>query len=458
MPRPAQRTPSTKLHPERSSALRPASNGPSLGALVLSAALLPLFLHSGFQPSVDAGSVTLRLADLAVLAVAAAALYEGRRVGFARLRAGRWIWFATAAFFAVVAVSMVAALASSRTYPFGDHLVTAAKYAEYALLALAVPLVVRRREDSRPVFATVALLSVLASAVGVLQLVGVPFFQEWPAGRRQPSFLGHHDFAALSGAALMLAYATIALGEASPRVRRLAAASGVSGALGLVVSGAVTGVAGLFLAAIMVALVARRLGTLTRRRAAVIAVTVCVVLAGVLAIRSANIAEFLEDEPAGSVETFSHRGVLAYIGIREFAGHPLLGVGWQASLDEAGYGPYLDDARRRYPDQPERVFPSRAEPWGVQNAYLQALADMGAVGGLALAALIVAAFATGLATALRARAGSAALAFALVGTLWLCIVTGIWNGIGLIAGLPLDALFWLALGFTATAAAGAADE
>jgi O-antigen ligase len=435
-------------------AARLASNSPSLGAFVLSAALVPLSFHADYQPSFDAGSVTIRLADLAVLAVAAAALDAARRGRWERLRAGRWIWVAAGAFFAVVGLSMLAALASDRAYPFGEHVVTAVKYAEYVVLAFAVPLVVRSREELRPVLTTIAALSVAATVVGLLQLVGVPLFGEWPAGRRQPSFLGHHDFAALSGAALALGFVALATGRRS----RTAVAAGVSGTIGLVVSGAVTGVAGMLLAAIAVALVAARQGTLTRHRAATLAVTVLAIAAGVLAIRSANIAEFLSDEQTGNVETFSHRGVLAYIGLKEFAGHPLLGIGWQASLDEAGYGPYLDDARRRYPEQPDRVFPSPEEPWGVQNAYLQALSDMGVAGLLGLAALLASGLVTGLRVAWRTGAGSATLEVALTGTLWLCVVIGISNGIGLIAGLPLDALLWLALGLVAAAAAGIADE
>jgi O-antigen ligase len=417
-------------------ALRNASNRPSRGALVLSAALLPLFLHADFQPSLDAGSVTIRLADLAVLAVAAAAVAEGGRE---RLRAGRWIWVATLAFFAVVAVSMLAAAASDRAYPFGDHAVTALKYAEYALLAVAVPLVVRRRADVDVVLRTMVALGVVATVVAALQFVGVDILHAWPAGRRQPSFLGHHDFAALSGAVLAIAYV---------RRWRLAA---VGGTVGLVLSGAITGAAGLLLAAVVALLAAHRRRLLTRQLAVTVAVTVAAVLVGVVAIRSANIAELLDDDTTGNVETFSHRGVLAYVGVKEFAGHPLLGIGWQASLDEAGYGPYLDDARRRYPAQPARVFPSPEEPWGVQNAYLQALADLGALGGLAVLGLAAAAIAT-------ARRGWASGEVALTGTLWLCIVAGVWNGIGFIAGLPLDALLWLGLGFVAAGAAGVADE
>ena len=33
-----------------------------------------------------------------------------------------------------------------------------------------------------------------------------------------------------------------------------------------------------------------------------------------------------------------------------------------------------------------------------------------------------------------------------VGLGWLCVVAGVWTGIGLVAGLPLEALTWIALG------------
>jgi hypothetical protein len=35
---------------------------------------------------------------------------------------------------------------------------------------------------------------------------------------------------------------------------------------------------------------------------------------------------------------------------------------------------------------------------------------------------------------------------ALVGLGWLCVVAGVWTGIGLVAGLPLGALTWIAFG------------
>jgi hypothetical protein len=33
-----------------------------------------------------------------------------------------------------------------------------------------------------------------------------------------------------------------------------------------------------------------------------------------------------------------------------------------------------------------------------------------------------------------------------VGLGWLCVAAGVWTGIGLVAGLPLGALTWIAFG------------
>ncbi len=50
---------------------------------------------------------------------------------------------------------------------------------------------------------------------------------------------------------------------------------------------------------------------------------------------------------------------------------------------------YLAAARRRF-NQPAEAFPSPAHRWGVQNAYVQSLADLGILGLVAfLAALLV---------------------------------------------------------------------
>src|SRR5262249_4781766 len=82
----------------------------------------------------------------------------------------------------------------STGYPWQTHLVTAAKFFEYALLAPAVMLVVRRRADLFLVVCTLIAWSVIATGVGVAQFVGANIFVSGATGGRQLSFLGFHDF------------------------------------------------------------------------------------------------------------------------------------------------------------------------------------------------------------------------------------------------------------------------
>ena len=79
----------------------------------------------------------------------------------------------------------------------------------------------------------------------------------------------------------------------------------------------------------------------------------------------------------------------------------------------------------------------------MQNAYVQAAADLGIVGLAAFLAL----FAAGLRTAWRAGAAGG------VPILWLLVTMGVWIGLGIVAGIPLFALQWLSLGLAAAAAA-----
>ena len=123
----------------------------SPGALVLAAAIPILFLHVAYQPGfgVGVGSTTVNayLSDFAVLAVVLAALARGRRDGFAPLAHGRWLWIAGACFFAWVFAAVVYGHVHDSSYAWHMHGVTAAKFAEYALLAPALPLLVRRAAD-----------------------------------------------------------------------------------------------------------------------------------------------------------------------------------------------------------------------------------------------------------------------------------------------------------------------
>ncbi|HVN62222.1 MAG TPA: O-antigen ligase family protein [Gaiellaceae bacterium] len=431
---------------------------PSPGAIVLALAVPLLFLHTHFLPGATVRGAHANLADLAAVAVAIAGLWTGFAEGFGPLRAGRWVWAATAALFVLIAVSIAYADATDSAYLLGKHSVTALKLLEYALMAPAVVLIVRRRRDLELLFASVTVWAVAALGYGLLQFFGaIDDFSvgHKRAGGREPSFLGPHDFAALSSMALALALAAVALGPVSRRERRWVIAAGAVGATGLVLSGAIAGVLGLGLAALAAGLVALRRSRLSLGRVAGLAGIVAAVLLGTLVMRSSDVSQFLKFlgiRPGASQaslggSSYSQRTVLAYFGVQIFAHHPVFGVGWQESAYEDAYRPYLAAARRRFPDVAPLAFPSPQHRWGVQNLYLQAAADMGVIGLAALLALLGSGLVAGLGWALRAPPSGAALA--LVPVLWLLMAIGIWNGLGLVAGIPLSAMTWLSLGLVA---------
>ncbi|MGE5691144.1 MAG: O-antigen ligase family protein [Pseudomonadota bacterium] len=431
--------------------LNPALRQP-LGArraAVLALALPVLFLHAEFQPtlSVGAGSTTVdvRLSDLAVAAVVVAAAADGRARGFDVLRAGRWVWAAAGGLVAwVVAAALYGPLVLD-DYPFAENLVTAAKFAEYALLAPAIALLVRSRDDLRPVALMLVAWSAIATAVGLLQLAGLDLFDVSDPGR-QRSFLGHHDFAALSGAALLVGLALLVL-EDRRRALPLAA-----GAIGLVLAAPLAGVLGLALAVAALLVVARALHPYPRRRAAAAVAAVVLVAAGTVAMRSETLTDFVRflstDTQTTDIESYSQRTLLLYIGARVFLDHPLVGVGLRGSEEPAAFEPYLADARERFPDASPLAFPSPERKVGVQSLYVQSLADLGIVGG----ALLVALLATALALARRAVRTAAGV----VGLLWLLLCVGLWGAQGLVAGVPLAALTWFGIGLLVSGAAEAA--
>jgi O-antigen ligase len=188
-----------------------------------------------------------------------------------------------------------------------------------------------------------------------------------------------------------------------------------------------------------------------------------VVAGGVAAVRGDSLADFMRflgvrgNEPPQGVESYSQRTVLAYIGLRIFADHPVLGVGWQRSDRPDVFDPYLADAHKRFPDVVELAFPSAEHPWGVQNLYIQMLADAGLIG----LALLIAVGAAGLILAWRtARYASTpwAIGAGLVPLCGLLTLAGVWASLGIVAGIPLQATLSLLLGLGAAGAATVEDE
>jgi O-antigen ligase len=436
------------------------------GAVVLAVAVPLLFFHEKYQPEVEVAwsstSLDVRLSDVAVLLVVVAAIVSAAKFGTFRFNPGRilWIpgtvlllWFAFEAFRPI----------SVDDARFEEHLVSLLKFGEYALLAPAVPLLVRRAQDLTVVLGSLVLWTVVAATIALVQFFGVDIFDAWNAGWRQPSFLGHHDLAALSAIAAGVAAAGIVWGGRRLPMPALFGAAIVFGALGLMLAGSLAAAAGFALGAAAVVLAARSRFMPSAGRVFALVALVAVVAAGVAAIRADSLEEFArfvgvrEEEEVEGVETYTQRTVLSYIGLRIFQDNPVLGVGWQRSARPDVFEPYLADAHERFPNVVERAFPAAGREWGVQNLYVQILADAGIVGLVLLIAVgvggVVLAWRT-VAHGPRPWAAGAGLAVACA----LLTLAGEWASLGIVAGIPIQAATCLLLGLAAAGAATVEEE
>jgi hypothetical protein len=446
--------------------LRRLFNRDSLGALVLAVAIPFLFLHERYQPTVqiDWQSTTLdiRLSDVAVLVVVIASILTAARVGDWRLGAGRILW--------VPGIALLVWLAFEAFRPasvddplFDEHLVSFLKFGEYALLAPAVPLLVRRLQDLAIVLGALVAWSVVATTVALVQFFGVDILEAWNPGWRQPSFLGHHDLAALSALALGLAVAGIACHTRHLPSPRAFVPALLAGSLGLIVAGSLAAAIGFGLGALVATLVARTRFDPSRRRLLAVVALVAVVGAGATAIRADSLEEFVRfvgiserSDPEG-VETYSQRTVLAYIGVRIWEDNPIVGVGWQRSASPEVFERYVPDARERFPDVVDLAFPAEGREWGVQNLYIQLLADAGVIGLL----LLLAVGAGGIVLAWRTVAHGPrpwAVGAGVASICALLTLAGEWGSLGIVAGIPIEAATCLVLGLAAAGAATVEDE
>jgi O-antigen ligase len=278
----------------------------------------------------------------------------------------------------------------------------------------------------------------------VIQFFGANIFVSGATGGRQLSFLGFHDFASLSAAALILGAATFAL----PRLsldRRLGWFAAVAGCIGVILSAALAAVIGIAIASAVIVLLGLLRRELVMRGLAIAGVSVAIALLGAVAMRGKDLGQYFglkkEAHASTNVESYAHRTVLAYIGYRIWRDHPVAGVGFEASNDPSRYMRYVPAAKRRYPNEPALAFPTATRVYGVQNFYIQHLADLGVIGLFLLAAVFAAALAVGI----RALGSTGAT----IGVLWTLVVAGLWIAQGIVAGLPLDALTWIAFGLAA---------
>ncbi len=434
-----------------------------LRALVLGAAIPLLFLHVHYQPGVElhvgSTSVHAYLSDFAVLAVVAAAIASGLTEGWAPLRSARLLWVAVVLFFAWVLFEIAwGRHVSGAGYDWHAHTVTGAKFAEYALLAPAVPLVVRGAADLAIAAWSLVLWNALAAVVGLAQFFGAAIFMaDGRGGVRQASFIGSSDWAALAAGALLVGI----LGLALPRLgigRALTAVATAGGIVGMIIAGALASVIGLATALALVGIVLLVRRELAPRRVAAVAAAALVVLAGTIAIRGNDLnafRHFVNSAPASTqassdrTPSYAHRTLLSWLGYEIWKGHPLLGTGWEGTTEPAVFDPYLPAAHRRFPNEVALAFPSASRRYGVQDGWIEAAADLGVV-GLALWAAMFGA-AAWLAFR-RARAGSATGLYGLAGV---GLLVWLWAAQGFYAGIPLDALTWLVFGVAALAGDGA---
>lgn len=417
-----------------------------------------VFLHVRYQPGfavrVGSTSANAYLSDFAVVGVAVAGFVAGARKGFARLRRARLVWGAAAAFLIWTFAGLAIGRHVSSAYPVYTHAATAAKFTEYALLAPALPLVLRTVADLATVLWSLTAWSVVASAVGVVQFLGASILLHGRLGGRQGSFLSDADFSALSGAVLLIGL--VAFARTATFGRPLAVLATVTGAVGLVLGGAIAGILGLATAVVVIAAVLIARGELPRRTALAALVVAVVAGVGVVALRGGDIASFARFAGISSggskrertVQTYAHRTLLAWIGLQVWRDHPVLGAGWEAAGDPDIFVPYLPAAHRHFPTEPALAFPTRSHPYNVQNVWIEALADLGVVGLVLLVSMFAAVAAVGWQAA--RRLGEPA---ALLGLGWTALVVWLWTAQSFVAGIPLDAVTWLGFGLVATGAA-----
>jgi hypothetical protein len=391
--------------------------------VLLLATIALCLIRSRDQPGIDVsvGGTTAHLVpgDLALAALLVVSLLSLRSVA----RPARVALAGGVAFLALVVVTG----ATNGAAPF----VSSVKLAELGVLALGVLALVRTEEQLEAIVDVLLVFVTVADAIGLVKFVT-------GGGGRQASFLGEHDFAAL--ATLPLLYGLV-LAFRGRRTRRVWLAI-VVGAIGCILGAALASLLGLYLgaAALLGAASARREWRL--RPVAITVLTVAVVTAGTLTIRSADLG-FLQSwfgkpasRPGQYAASWSQRLIYTYVGGRVFLDHPLLGTGWYPLLPPAEFDRYLPAARRRFSDQPPRYFPPAARPFIPQQTFDQVPAELGLVGAFAFLVLLAGA---GRAAVTAVRATPLAVA-------WFAAALGAIAGEALFGGTPLVATFFLVVG------------
>ncbi len=408
-----------------------------------------LFVAVKFMPGITKGNSTVNLADLALLAATIWAAVRVQREGLGALRGSFWLWVAILALLGYLVAASLYPTRSDPFYAWKTHLGTAMKFAEYAVLVPVTAILVRDERSLRRLSAVVAWTAAVAAVVAVLQFAGVQIFQAAQTGTRQPAFTGISVLGTLGAAAIAIGFVAVLMpGERLPpgHVAALAGGSSRRSSPARPPRGSPSR-----LITIASLLLVRRRHRLTGRQFVIVLGVAAVCAVGMLAMRNGDISQFpntiAKKQKAQEVNTYSQRALMLYIGLRIWEAHPLFGTGWQSIREQHVYSPFLAAAHRRFPNQPEEAFPSPEHRWGVDNAYVQSLAELGIAGTAVFLAFLATGVGMGIRGSLRAPPGEALLA--LTGLLWLLVTIGIWAGQGLFAGTGFAALPFFGLGLIA---------
>jgi O-Antigen ligase len=376
--------------------------------------------------------ISLTATDFAFLVLAA--FIAARLLGKAKLpEPARALTVAAAAFTAWILISS----ALNGVEP----LVGAVKLLEYAVIALGAVLFIQHRWQ---LWALVGLVVGITSFAVVQALVDSGF----DLGYRLPSYMGAHELAAIG--TLSLSYGVASLYSRGREVRWLPWIALAAGAAATMLGAALASLLGMYLAfAALTALAAVRGSFRWPAAAAVVAIAVAVT-AGALSMREGDLGFVQGNDTALSAEragSWSQRLIYAYIGGRVFLANPILGTGWYGELPPKEYARFVPDARRAFPDQPPRYFPSG--DFTPQQTYDQILFQLGLLGAVLFLVLAVLAARTAVHVGVRWPRGGPSETAAYLPAAWLAAMAGALAGEALFGGIAIATFFWLVLGIVA---------
>jgi O-antigen ligase len=257
------------------------------------------------------------------------------------------------------------------------------RFVQTASLAFLAAAVIRSRRDLVVVLAAIAAGALVAVGSGIVEVIE----GTTPIGGRVSGMHGPNELALVSG--MLVLIATFAVGRRRPALCALLIVAGVISLLLAKSVGVFVGTG----AALAVGAAFSRAGSGLQRASSF---GLAVVVAAALVIGAVQLLR--PDATPGSsgfnYNSTSQRVIVGAAGIEIFERNPVIGVGWRRSdaPDVIGARDINIDLRHRFPGARQDFFPD-VTPASVHNTYVQVLAELGLVGFVLFAVMLVAIFA-----------------------------------------------------------------